>query len=115
MTLVRLLLTLGFLPAFVLLVRGTGSRSRAFRGVVLVLGVGLAGIIINFPGLLDNSASQIGISSGADLTLYLLVIGLLTMAGYVFGKLRRLEHRMNRTVQQMAVLESALDQNKSSD
>lgn len=71
MNILRVILTVLLVPAFVLLVRGVGSRSRALRGVALLASVGAAGLIINFPGLLDRSARELGINSGADLTLYL--------------------------------------------
>jgi len=106
MNILRVLLTLLLLPAFILLVRGTGSRSRAFRGIVLLAGVGAAGIVINFPGLLDRSAEELGINSGADLTLYLLVLSLLTLVGYIVGKFRRIEQRLARLVHEIAVQDS---------
>ena len=71
--------------------------------IALLAGVGGAGLAINFPGFLDQSAREIGISSGADLTLYLVVLSLLTLSGYMVGKFRRLEQRLSRLVHELAV------------
>lgn len=114
MNVLRVALTLLLLPAFVLLVRGVSSRSRALRGIALLLAVGSAGLVINFPGLLDRSAKELGINSGADLTLYLLVLGLLTISGYVVGKFRRLEQRLSQLVHELAVRDSELNHDSDS-
>lgn len=103
MNLVRLFLTILFLPVFVILVRGVGSRSRALRGMVLLAGVSTTGIFINYPSLLDRGAAQLELNSGADLVLYLLVLVMLTFVGYVVGKFRRIEQRLNRLVHELAV------------
>lgn len=109
MNLVRLILTLLFIPVFVLIVRGTGSRSRALRGIALMSGVGICGVIINFPTVLDKSARSLGIGAGLDLVVYILVLGTLVLSGYVVGKFRRMERRIAVLVQEMAVLTSSRD------
>lgn len=103
MNLIRLFLTVLFVPVFVTLVRGVGSRSRALRGMVLLVGVSTTGIFINYPSLLDRGAAQLGLNSAADLVLYLLVLALLTLIGYMVGKFRRIEQRIARLVHELAV------------
>lgn len=103
MNLVRLFLTILFLPVFIMLVRGVGSRSRALRGMVLLAGVSSTGILINYPSFLDRGAAQLGLNSGADLMLYLLVLVITTFVGFVVGKFRRIEQRINRLVHELAV------------
>jgi len=103
MTVVRFLLALMFCPAFVLLVRGVGARSRALRGVGVLGGVGIASVIINFPSLVDQAASEVGIATAGDLVLYLVVLVLVTLIGYMLGKFRRIEQRLNRLVHEVAV------------
>ncbi len=106
---IRIALSILLLPAFVLMVRGVGSRSKALRGMFLILGVGISGLIINFPGLLDRSARELGINSGTDLVIYLLVVGLLTLTGYMIGKFRRIERKMSILVHELAVTISKHD------
>lgn len=109
MNLIRAILAALFLPAFVFLVRGVGARSRALRGVAVFGGVGLAGAIVNFPTLLDRSASELGIATAGDLVLYLLVLVLTTVIGYSLGKFRRLEQRLDRLVHEIAVVSEKLE------
>jgi hypothetical protein len=102
----RLALTLLFFPAFVVVVRGIGSRSRALRGVMLFLGIGTVGLIINYPGVLDESAQSFGIGSGINLAVYLCVLAIATLIAYIVGKFRRLERKLAKLVHDLAVRES---------
>jgi len=109
LNLIRLLLTIMFLPAFVLLVRGTGTRSRALRGIAVLIGVGGASIIINQPRIISRAASELGISSGGDLVLYAVVVALTTFVGYALGKFRRVEQRLNTVVHELAVISEKVE------
>lgn len=106
MSLIRIVLTLMLFPSFVVLVRGVGNRSRALRGMLLIFALGITGLIINYPNILNLTADEIGLSSGADLVLYLLVLAMITLTGYTVGKFRRSDHRVARLVHEMAVMES---------
>lgn len=103
MNAVRLFLAATFFPAFVLLVRGVGTRSRALRGIFVLVGVGLTGLVINFPFLVGRTANELGISTGGDLVLYSVVLVLVTLIGYMVGKFRRLEQRLSKLVHEVAV------------
>jgi len=109
MTFIRLVLTVLLFPAFALFVRGVGQRSKALRGIALFVGLGVAGVIINFPGLLDQSARGLGLNSGADLALYVLVLGLVSLAGYCLAKFRRLDQKIDRLVHNVAVRTATSD------
>lgn len=103
MSVVRIILALAFIPAFVFLVRGVGSRARAARGVVLIFGLGTTGLLLTSPHMINSAAERIGINSGIDLVVYLTVLSLTTHIGYSVGKFRRLEKRMSVLVHQLAV------------
>jgi len=103
MTVMRLILALAFAPAFIFLVRGVGMRARALRGVVLMLGLGAVSITLTFPNIVDFAADALGVSTSLDLLVYLTILTLTTLVGYVVGKFRRLEKRLNVVIHELAV------------
>jgi len=102
----RIVLTLLFFPAFVLLVRGFGSRAKAFRGIVAIIGLVVAGTVITNPRMLDEVALLAGINSTVELVLYLVVLTLVTLTAYMVAKFRYLEMRLSRLVQKLALSET---------
>lgn len=104
MSIMRFLLSILFFPAFVLLVRGVGARSRALRGVAVLGGLGITSVIINYPSLVDRAASEAGVSTAGDLVLYSVVLVVTTLVGYITGKFRRLEKRLSSLVHEVAVI-----------
>lgn len=103
MTVIRLILALAFAPAFIFLVRGVGTRARALRGVVLMLGLGTVSITLTYPNLVYFVADALGVNSSLDLLVYLTILTLMTLTGYVVGKFRRLEKRLNVIIHELAV------------
>ena len=107
MFVIRLFLVLLFIPAFIVLARSLGSRSRALRSLMLFTFPSLVGFSIIFPSIWQSAADLIGIDRGVDLLLYVTVLTLITYIGYSFSKFRYLEKRIATLVQELALLRAA--------
>ena len=103
MLIVRFVLTLLFIPAFIVIARSLGSRSRALRSILLFSFPSLVGFSLIFPGTWQSMADIIGIERGVDLLLYVTVLTLITYIGYSFGKFRYLEKRIATLVKEVAL------------
>ena len=104
MLIVRFVLVMLFIPAFIVIARSLGSRSRALRTLLLFSFPSLVGFSIIFPRIWQSMADLLGIDRGVDLLLYVTVLTLVTYLGYSFGKFRHLEKRMARLVQEIALI-----------
>ena len=104
MLFVRFLLVILFIPAFIVIARSLGSRSRALRTLLLFSFPSLIGFSIIFPRVWQSMADILGIDKGVDLLLYVMVLTLVTYIGYSFGKFRYLETRIAALVQELALL-----------
>ena len=113
MLIVRFILIILFIPAFIVLARSLGSRSRAIRSLLLFSFPALVGFSIVFPSTWQSMADLIGIERGVDLLLYVTVLTLVTYIGYSFGKFRYLEKRIATLAQELALLRAA-DENQRS-
>ena len=107
MLIVRFILVILFIPAFIVIARSLGSRSRALRSLLLFSFPSLVGFSIVFPRIWQSMADFIGIDRGVDLLLYVTVLTLVTYIGYSFGKFRYLEKRIATLVQELALLRAA--------
>ena len=103
MLIVRFILILLFIPAFIVIARSLGSRSRALRSILLFSFPSLVGFSIVFPETWQSMADLIGIERGVDLLLYVTVLTLVTYIGYSFGKFRYLEKRIAILVKELAL------------
>ena len=104
MPIIRILLILLFIPAFIVLARSLGSRSRALRTILLFSFPSLIGFSIIFPQVWQSMADLLGVDTGADLLLYVTILTLITYIGYSFGKFRHLEKRIALLVQELSLL-----------
>ena len=104
MLIVRFLLVILFVPAFIVIARSLGSRSRALRSLLLFSFPSLVGFSIIFPRIWQSMADTLGIDKGVDLLLYVTVLTLVTYIGYSFGKFRYLEKRIATLVQELTLL-----------
>jgi hypothetical protein len=109
MLIIRFLLVLLFIPAFIVLARSLGSRSRALRSLMLFTFPSLVGFSIVFPAIWQSMADLIGIERGVDLLLYVTVLTLITYIGYSFSKFRYLEKRIATLTQKIALLEATTE------
>ena len=109
MIIIRILLVLLFIPAFIVLARSLGSRSRALRSLLLFTFPSLVGFSIVFPSIWQSAADLIGIDRGVDLLLYVNVLTLITYIGYSFSKFRNLEKRIATLTQELAITKKLLN------
>jgi len=107
MLLIRIILVLLFVPAFVGITRSVGSRSKAFRSILLFVFIGLVALSILSPQLWEDAAQILGVNSGVDLLLYGTVLALMTHIAYSLGKFRLMEKRIATLVQELALLKSS--------
>ena len=107
MLIVRFILIILFIPAFIVIARSLGSRSRALRSLLPFSFPSLVGFSIVFPQTWQSMADTVGIDRGADLLLYVTVLTLVTYIGYSFGKFRYLEKRIATLVQELTLLRAA--------
>lgn len=103
MLVVRFVLVMLFIPAFIVIARSLGSRSRALRTLLLFSFPSLVGFSIVFPRIWQSMADFIGIDRGVDLLLYITVLTLVTYIGYSLGKFRYLEKRIATLVKAVAL------------
>jgi len=101
--LVRLSLVLLFVPAFIVIARSLGSRSRALRSILTFSFPSLVGFSILFPSTWQSLADLLRIEKGSDLLLYVTVLTLITYIGYSFTKFRYFEKRIAVLVQELAL------------
>ena len=111
MLIVRFLLVILFVPAFIVIARSLGSRSRALRSLLLFSFPSLVGFSIIFPRIWQTMADTLGIDKGVDLLLYVTVLTLVTYIGYSFGKFRYLEKRIATLVQELTLLQGSESKN----
>ena len=109
MLIVRFILIMLFIPAFIVIARSLGARSRAIRSLLLFSFPSLIGFSIVFPQIWQSMADFIGIDRGVDLLLYVTVLTLVTYIGYSFGKFRYLEKRIATLVRELALLKKLED------
>ena len=105
MIIIRLFLVLLFIPAFIVLARSIGSRSRAIRTLLLFSLPSLVGYSVLFPKTWQTMADVVGVDAGSDLLLYVTVLTLITYIGYSFGKFRHLENQIAILVQEISLLQ----------
>ena len=103
MLIIRFILVMLFIPAFIVIARSLGSRSRALRSLLLFSFPSLVGFSIVFPRIWQTMADFIGIDRGVDLLLYVTVLTLITYIGYSFGKFRYLEKRIAILVKEVSL------------
>ena len=111
MLIVRFLLVILVVPAFIVIARSLGSRSRALRSLLLFSFPSLVGFSIIFPRIWQTMADTLGIDKGVDLLLYVTVLTLVTYIGYSFGKFRYLEKRIATLVQELTLLRGSESKN----
>ena len=92
-----------FIPAFIVIARSLGSRSRALRTLLLFSFPSLVGFSVFFPRIWQSMADLLGIDKGVDLLLYVTVLTLITYLGYSFGKFRYLEKRIATLAKEAAL------------
>ena len=102
----RLFLVLLFVPAFIVLARSLGSRSRAVRTLLLFSFPSLVGFSILFPEIWQRIADAIGVGRGVDLLLYVVVLTLITYIGYSIGKFRHLERQIAVLTKRLTLTEA---------
>lgn len=104
MQIIRIFLILLFIPAFIVIARSLGSRSRALRTILLFSFPSMIGFSIIFPQVWQSMADLLGVGTGADLLLYVNILTLITYIGYSFGKFRYLEKQIAILVQELSLL-----------
>lgn len=109
MIVIRLVLILLFVPAFIVIARSIGSRSKAVRTILLFSFPSVIGFSILFPQVWQSMADVLGVDRGVDLLLYVTVLTLITYIGYSFGKFRYLEKRIATLVRELALLKKLED------
>jgi hypothetical protein len=82
--------------------RPTFGYARLFRCLVW-LG---AGVAIYDPALLQGAASALGITRGADLVLYLAVLGFLGASFYFYARYLRLQGQLTQLIRHIAIREA---------
>jgi hypothetical protein len=83
--------------------RGKGARRlRFFRATVWVS----AAVAVAFPNLVQEVATAIGIGRGADVVLYVFVLGFMWIAFYLYSRCLRLEQQVTQLIRHLALQEA---------
>lgn len=107
MILNQFFLVFGFVVVLVwFITRPASMRVRAWKRLVVVgfLLVAIAAVI--FPRLMDDSAEWVGVSSGANLLIYMLAIALVAFAVNQYVHNRDAHERVVTLVRRVAILEA---------
>lgn len=96
-------LSLLFLHSLLLMARGTHRRNAGIRAVLWFA----AATAVLRPELTITIAKALGIGRGADLVLYLFIIGCMGTALYFYGRIVKLESAITALVRQAALQDKA--------
>lgn len=109
MTLFQFLLIAGIVIAAVLATRFLrGERSLAIKRIFALLGAGAAVLAILFPEVLTAIANFFGIGRGADLLLYVSIMGGLLFAVSIVRSKARADTRVTQLARAVALMEARL-------
>ncbi len=109
MTLFQFLLIAGIVIAAVLATRFLrGERSLAVKRIFALLGAGAAVLAILFPEVLTAIANFFGIGRGADLLLYVSIMGGLLFAVSIVRSKARADTRVTQLARAVALMEARL-------
>lgn len=114
MTFFQLFLILGILTAAVLTLRFLrGERSLAIKRILALLAALAAIVAILFPDLLTMAAHFFGVGRGADLLLYVSVIGVILFAVATVRAKARSDARVTQLARAVALMEARLLEQRS--
>lgn len=109
MTVFQFLLILGIVSAAILAIRFLrGERSLAIKRILALLAALAAILAILFPAALTTVANFFGIGRGADLLLYVSVIGGLLFAVATVRAKARSDARVTQLARSVALMEARL-------
>jgi len=101
---IKLVLIVGMVLACVLAYRtGRGARSLALRRIGLLAVVGMGVLAVLVPQLTGDLAQMVGVGRGADLLLYLFVIGSLFVWIGLYRRLHDMEERFTDLTRSIAL------------
>lgn len=105
---IKVLLILGIAGAAVIAVRGTNSSAHlAIRRLLGALFVMVAAASVLFPDLVTWIANRVGVSTGANLVLYGLVVAFLFVTIGLNQRIHVLERKLVRLSRQLALIHQA--------
>lgn len=109
MTFFQLLLILGIAAAAILSIRFLrGERSLAIKRIMALVAAFAAVLAILFPSILTKVANFFGIGRGADLLLYVFIIGALLFAVATVRAKARSDARVTQLARSVALMEARL-------
>lgn len=109
MTFFQLLLILGIVAAAILSIRFLrGERSLAIKRIMALVAAFAAILAILFPSILTQVANFFGIGRGADLLLYVFIIGALLFAVATVRAKARSDARVTQLARSVALMEARL-------
>lgn len=109
MTFFQLLLILGIIAAAILSIRFLrGERSLAIKRIMALVAAFAAILAILFPSILTKVANFFGIGRGADLLLYVFIIGALLFAVATVRAKARSDARVTQLARSVALMEARL-------
>lgn len=109
MTFFQLLLILGIVAAAILSIRFLrGERSLAIKRIMALVAALAAILAILFPSILTKVANFFGIGRGADLLLYVFIIGALLFAVATVRAKARSDARVTQLARAVALMEARL-------
>lgn len=88
------------------MLRGGGARHQAIRRIFMLVFIVAAASSVFFPQIWTWVANLFGVSRGADLLLYFLVLTFLGFVASTYRRFRTLEQEVTDLARQMALLEA---------
>jgi hypothetical protein len=99
----RVLLTVLFVPALLGVTRFNGARARAFRAIAFVSSVIFFSISIFFPFIIEKAAEKLGLNSGLDLVVYSLTLSFVAISAYLIRRIRVADRKIAVLAQEIAI------------
>jgi small membrane protein len=106
-----LLSSLGFI--FVLYF--TWFRNASYDKMILLILLITGGVFVINPELTNKMARWVGVGRGADLLLYLSIVGFSFLFILFYSKIRRMEYTLTELTRNQALLEQQLKETQSNE
>lgn len=103
-TIIRTLLLLALFPPLFAVSRYASARFRALRTLLTFTTILALILAITLPSIWDRLAKWLSLASGLDLIVYILVLGLISSASYVFGRFERINRQVTSLIRELAIL-----------
>jgi len=110
----RLVLLAGLIPLFLFAINPVGQRARFMRLIIFIVFSLTIVVALLVPGIWDRLSELLGLNSGTDFLLYLVVVMLLVHIGYMHRRIRQIDKSITSIVRELAEPWASEEKNRGS-